>query len=67
MTWVTGTPGTHGDETVIEVQLDACEDGTLLRLIHSGFSREDACQAHEDNWPAAPEELDAALAERALP
>lgn len=67
MTWVTGPPGTQGDETVIEVELDAREDGTLLRLTHSGFSREDACQAHEDNWPAALEELDAALAERARP
>ena len=61
MTWLTGAPGTYGDETVIEVELDAREGGTLLRLTHSGFSTENACEAHKDNWPAALETLDEVL------
>ena len=61
MTWLTGAPGTYGDETVIEVELGPREGGTLLRLTHSGFSTEAACKAHEDNWPAALETLDEAL------
>jgi uncharacterized protein YndB with AHSA1/START domain len=61
MTWLTGAPGTYGDETVIEVTLRPREVGTLLRLTHSGFSRRESCQAHQDNWPAALEALDEAL------
>ena len=61
MTWLTGRGGTYGDETVIEVVLSPREGGTLLRLTHSGFSTEEACKAHEDNWPAALETLDQAL------
>ena len=61
MTWLTGAPGTYGDETVIEVELNPQNDGTLLRLTHSGFSTEEACKGHEDNWPAALETLDEAL------
>ena len=61
MTWLTGAPGTYGDETVIEVALSPRERGTLLRLTHSGFSTKEACKAHQDNWPAALEALDEAL------
>jgi len=61
MTWLTGAPGTYGDETVLEIELSPREGGTHLRLTHSGFSTEAACKAHEENWPAALEELDAAL------
>lgn len=62
MTWLTGAPGTYGDETVLEIELEPRDGGTLLRLTHAGFSTAEACQGHEDNWPAALEELDAALA-----
>ena len=61
MTWLTGAPGTYGDETVIEIELKPQENGTLLRLTHSGFSTEEACRGHEENWPAALETLDEAL------
>ena len=61
MTWLTGAPGTYGDETVIEVALTPQADGTLLRLTHAGFGTQEACQGHEDNWPAALEVLDEAL------
>lgn len=61
MTWLTGAPGTYGDETVIEVELRPNDAGTLLRLTHSGFSTAEACKGHADNWPAALETLDDAL------
>lgn len=61
MTWLTGAPGTYGDETVIEVELTPQGDGTLLRLTHSGFGTREACKGHEDNWPAALDTLDEAL------
>ena len=63
MTWLTGAPGTYGDETVIQVELTPREDGTLLRLTHSGFSTAEACRAHEANWPSALRTLDEALIE----
>ena len=63
MTWLTGAPGTYGDETVIEVELTPQKKGTLLRLTHSGFSTRESCKAHEENWPSALETLDDALRE----
>ena len=61
MTWLTGPPGTRGDETVLEVQLRSQGAGTLVCLAHSGFGSEVACRAHAQNWPAALQELEAAL------
>ena len=61
MAWVTGAGGTEGAETVIRVELSAREDGTLLRLTHSGFRDEKSRDAHEANWPEALEVLDEAL------
>ncbi|MBM3463121.1 MAG: SRPBCC domain-containing protein [Armatimonadetes bacterium] len=60
-TWLTGPPGTAGDEAVLRVELTPNEKGTLVRLTHSGFSDEKHCQGHMDNWPAALEALDEAL------
>ena len=48
MTWLTGAPGTYGDETVLEIELSPRDGGTHLRLTHSGFSTEAACKAHEE-------------------
>ena len=61
LTWLTGAPGTYGDETVIDIVLTPNDAGTLVRLTHSGFSSEEACQGHADNWPAGLEELDRIL------
>ena len=59
--WVTGEGGTEGAETVIRVELTAQEDGTLLRLTHSGFCHEKSRDGHAENWPEALEILDKAL------
>ncbi len=61
MAWVTGQGGTEGAETVIRVELTPQENGTLLRLTHSGFCHQESCKGHADNWPEALEILDAAL------
>ena len=61
MTWLTGNGGTFGAETVLRVELIPQEDGTLLRMTHSGFEDEASCRGHEDNWPAGLDFLDEAL------
>tara|TARA_R110002072_G_scaffold217365_2_gene375018 strand:+ start:49115 stop:49525 length:411 start_codon:yes stop_codon:yes gene_type:complete len=64
MAWVTGEGGTEGAETVIRVELFARDDGTLLRLTHSGFGSEVSRDAHEANWPEGLETLDHALSQQ---
>ena len=61
MAWVTGEGGTEGAETVVRVELSAREDGTLLRLTHSGFYNEESRDGHAENWPEGLEVLDKAL------
>jgi uncharacterized protein YndB with AHSA1/START domain len=61
MTWLTGPPGTAGNETLLRIELTPNADGTHLRLTHSGFGDEKSRQGHADNWPAGLEVLDDAL------
>ena len=61
LAWVTGEPGTGGAETVIRVELSAREEGTHLRLTHSGFYDEKSRDGHAENWPEGLEVLDNAL------
>ncbi len=61
MTWVTGEGGTGGAETIIRVELSAQEEGTLLRLTHSGFPSEESRDGHAENWPEGLEVLDKVL------
>jgi len=61
MTWVTPKEGTQGAETVIRIDFEPNESGTLLTLTHSGFENEESCKAHLDNWPDGLEILDEAL------
>ncbi|NNF06557.1 MAG: SRPBCC domain-containing protein [Candidatus Eisenbacteria bacterium] len=60
LAWAT-EGGTEGAETVIRVELSPREDGTLLRLTHSGFCSEKSRDGHAENWPEALEVLDHAL------
>ena len=64
MTWLTGNGtavGTEGAETVLRIELTARDDGTEVRLTHSGFVSDSSRAGHAENWPLALEILDAAL------
>jgi uncharacterized protein YndB with AHSA1/START domain len=61
MAWVTGKEGTGGAETVIRVELSVRDQGTLLRLTHSGFYNDESRDAHAENWPEGLAVLDRAL------
>ena len=51
MTWVTGTPGTKGAETVLTIELTPSGNGTHLRLTHAGFPDDETRLIHEKAWP----------------
>lgn len=55
--------GTPGPETVVTVELDAVEGGTLLRFTQSGFDRTESRDGHGDGWSQCFERLAALLAE----
>lgn len=61
MTWLTGKGGTFGAETVIRIELIPGDQGTTLRMTHSGFEDEQSAKGHEENWPLALDELDEKL------
>jgi uncharacterized protein YndB with AHSA1/START domain len=47
LTWMTGTPGTAGAETVVTVELTPSSTGTHLRLTHGGFYDDAGVKQHE--------------------
>jgi uncharacterized protein YndB with AHSA1/START domain len=58
MTWVTGSPGTLGAETVITLELKPQDGGTLAKLTHAGFTDKKVRDGHEEAWPLALAILD---------
>jgi uncharacterized protein YndB with AHSA1/START domain len=62
LTWVTGEPGTRGAETVVTVELEPLDGGTLLKLMHAGFPDEELRDGHEKAWPLGLEHLDKCMA-----
>lgn len=51
LTWITCRAGTDGAETVVTVQLQRTADnGTDLRLSHTGFYDEAGVKRHDDAW-----------------
>ena len=61
MTWVTGSGGTEGAETVLTVELEPVGSGTHLRLTHVGFPHEAARAANRAAWPEVLAHLDETL------
>lgn len=58
LTWVTGTGGTKGAETVVTVELTPHGQGTHLRLMHAGFVDEESRTGHAHAWPLVLAQLD---------
>ena len=51
LTWLTGSAGTLGAETVVTIELLAQDKGTLLKLSHDGFENKASKENHEQAWP----------------
>jgi uncharacterized protein YndB with AHSA1/START domain len=62
LTWVTGTGGTEGAETVVTVELKQEGSETTVRLSHEGFSSPAARDGHEHAWPMVLEHMEQKLA-----
>ena len=58
LTWVTGSGGTEGAETVVTVELRPGGTGTHLRLRHDGFASAAARDRHREAWPVVLAQLD---------
>ena len=61
MTWVTGTGGTNGAETVVTVTLTPQAEGTRLHLSHRGFADGAARDQHAQAWPMVLEQMETRL------
>ena len=58
LTWVTGTGGTEGAETIVTVELQPIGRATRLSLTHAGFAGEAARDRHRQAWPLVLEQLE---------
>ena len=65
LTWLTGTPGTKGAETVVTVEFTPAGGGARLRLTHAGFPDADARDGDEKAWPLALAQLDQRMSSNA--
>ena len=60
MTWV-NVAGTHGEESVVRIELAEQDGGTLVRVRHSGLPDEASRARHEEAWPHVLAVLDEAI------
>ncbi|WP_250405395.1 SRPBCC family protein [Streptomyces cellostaticus] len=45
-----GMPDVPPGSTTVTIDLEPDQDGTLLRLTHTGLPTPEACKAHEEGW-----------------
>ena len=57
MTWMTGSPGTSGAETVVTLEIRSDGGASHLKLTHAGFYDEAARDGHEEAWPLVFEHM----------
>jgi uncharacterized protein YndB with AHSA1/START domain len=50
-TWVTGTGGTKGVETMLTIELAERSGGTQMSLTHVGFGDAESRDAYAQGWP----------------
>lgn len=50
ITWVTGSAGTEGAETVVSVEIAPHGSGSHVRLTHSGFPNHQSMKRHDKAW-----------------
>ena len=58
ITWVTGSAGTEGAETVVSVAITPHGSGSHVRLTHSGFPNHESMKRHDKAWVAVLANLD---------
>jgi uncharacterized protein YndB with AHSA1/START domain len=63
ITWVTGAAGTKGAETIVTVEFEPSNGGTLVRLTHAGFVDEPSCKQHAEAWLMVLEQQEKRLTE----
>jgi uncharacterized protein YndB with AHSA1/START domain len=58
MTWVTGTGGTEGAETILTIELQPVGGCCHLVLTHAGFANEASRDRHRQAWPYVLDQLE---------
>lgn len=61
LTWVMGSAGTEGAETVVSVEIAPHGSGSHVRLTHSGFPSQESMKRHDKAWVEVLAQQDKAL------
>ena len=62
LTWVTGSGGTDGAETIVTVELKPAGRAARLSLTHAGFAGEAARDRHRQAWPMVLSQMELRIA-----
>jgi uncharacterized protein YndB with AHSA1/START domain len=62
LTWAWVTDGERGHESIVDVQLIAKGDETVMKFEHRGLETEESAKHHNEGWTSSWEKLAASLA-----